>query len=404
MANRPRAILPLPEPRDVYTPGMRSLRIATIFDIPILVHPSWFLLFAGVTGILAIQVFPDELAGRSSLTYFLMAAVSVLLFFVSLIAHELAHSAVARAQNIPVRNITLFIFGGVAQITREARRPIAELALAIAGPLASVAAAALFLFARWLIGAQNDRAVDVVLLWLGLTNIVVAIFNMIPAFPMDGGRAFRSIIWLFTGNQHRATEIAAWIGRAFAWSLMTIGLLAIGGIIGRNNDSLRFFNGPMIIIVGLFLENAARQSLVQARAIRILDRYHASDLMTTDLPVVDRSAPLGALARGVLEINPRITYFVEDQGKLVGILSGYQIAKIPESKWDSLTAGLAMVPSDRLQAFGPGDLASEVLMAMENAELTHTPVVDRGRVVGVVGRDRLLGVLQQAGFLRTAGA
>jgi CBS domain-containing protein len=161
--------------------------------------------------------------------------------------------------------------------------------------------------------------------------------------------------------------------------------------------------GIWFLFIGFFLETTARQNLVQSRAIRALDRYNAEDLMHADPPVVDRDVAVGLLARGVIELNPRICYFVEDNGKLAGILSAYQMLRIPEARWDATTAGHAMIPSNRLHAVKPDRKASEVLMEMEEEDLTHLPVVQDGRVLGVVGRDRLIGVLRQAGFLRTAG-
>jgi CBS domain-containing protein len=218
---------------------------------------------------------------------------------------------------------------------------------------------------------------------------------------MDGGRVFRSLVWLVSGNYHRSTEIAAWTGRGFGWLMIAGGLLFI---IGPGDIPQNGINGIYFMLMGFFLETTARQNMVQSRAIHILDRYNAGDLMLTDPPVVDRDVAVGLLARGVIEINPRICYFVEDHGKLAGILSAYQMLRIPEARWDATTAGQAMVPSATLKAVTKDRKASEVLMEMEEEELTHLPVVENGRVVGVIGRDRLIGVLRQSGFLRTAGA
>jgi len=379
---------------------MKPLRIGSLLGIPILLHPSWFLLLGFVTWLLASSVFPAWLEDRSPALYFVMALGSVALFFASIVAHELAHSVVAKAYRIPVRNITLFIFGGVAQITREAKRPLAELLVAVVGPLMSFVLAIVFLGAWWLAGADEGHALDVTLLWLGITNLALAVFNMIPAFPMDGGRVFRSLVWMVTRNYYRSTEVAAWTGRAFGWAMIAGGILLVFGPGRLIQNPLQ---GLWFMFIGFFLETTARQNLIQARAIRALDQYSASDLMLTDPPVVERDVAVGLLARGVIELNPRICYFVEDHGKLAGILSAYQMLRIPEARWDVTTAGQAMVPSDRLHAVGPDKKASEVLMEMEEDDLTHLPVVKDGRVVGVIGRDRLLGVLRQAGFLRTAG-
>lgn len=381
---------------------MRNIRLGSLLGIPILVNPSWFLLFGLTTWILATEVFPDALSEASAQTHFLMAAASVLLFFASIILHELAHSVVAKAYKIPVRSITLFLFGGVAQITREAARPLGELLMAAAGPLMSFVLGGIFLGIWFVLGAQDTRPIDYVLFWVAWMNFVLGIFNFMPAFPMDGGRVFRSLIWLVTGNYNRATSIAAWTGRGIAWSMMAIGLLAVfyvDVIIAR--DPL---GGGWLILIGLFLENAARQSLLQNRFVRTLQQYHTSDLMTLDPPVVPGSMTVGSLARGVLEINPRVCYFVEENGSLAGIISGYQLREVPEPLWDVTTASQAMVTKDKLRPARKEQLVSEVLLEMETENLLHMPVIEDGRVIGVIARDRILGVLRQAGLISPATA
>jgi len=381
---------------------MRNIRLGSLLGIPILVNPSWFLLFGIVTWVLATQVYPDALTTASASTHFIMAAISVVLFFVSVVLHELAHSVVAKRYKIPVRSITLFVFGGVAQITREATKPLNELLMAVAGPLTSLVLGAGFFGVWFLLGGQATRPVDYVLFWLAWMNVVLGVFNLLPAFPMDGGRVFRSILWLITRNYNRATAIAAWSGRVIAWAMMAFGFL---GVLGLNvliaSDA---FGGAWLILIGLFLENAARQSLVQNRLIRTLQQYNAGDLMVADPPVVEGSMSVAALARGVLEINPRVCYFVENEGKLAGILSGYQMRAIPEPLWDTTRASQAMVPSGKLHATNREQPVSEVLLEMETENLLHMPVVENGRVIGVIARDRILSVLRQAGLITPATA
>lgn len=381
---------------------MRTFRIGSLFGIPILINPGWFLLFVLVTWLLATQVYPDALTTGSRQTHFLMAAASVVLFFVSILIHELAHSIVAKAYRIPVKSITLFIFGGVSQITREATRPLNELLMAAAGPFMSLVLGGVFLGSWYAIGAEDSRAIDYVLFWLAMMNFVLGVFNMVPAFPMDGGRVFRSLIWLVTGNYNRATGIAAWTGRGIAWIMMAVGGMAMLGFnVFIANDA---FGGIWLILIGLFLENAARQSLVQNRLVQTLKNFHAGDLMTADPPAVSGDISVATLAHGVMEINPRACYFVEEDGKLAGIISGYQIAAIPEPLWATTTAAQAMVPSAKLRPTRREQLVSDVLLEMEMEELLHMPVVENGRVIGVIARDRILGVLKQAGLLPNATA
>ncbi len=376
---------------------MKNFKLGTILGIPILISPSFFVLFAVITVILGANFYPEAHAGASAWTYTLMAAVSAPLFFSSIVLHELGHSVVARLYKIPVKSITLFALGGVAHISKDATRPVAELLMAIAGPLASLLIGAAFIGAWFALGAGEDSAVDAVLLGLGGMNVVLAIFNLIPLFPMDGGRVFRSIVWMITGNYHRATSIAAWTGRFMAWGLMGAGVLGMAGMdVYLASDT---FSGLWLLGIGFFLENAARTSLLQNRLIGALNRYTTEELMVKDPPVVEADMSVAALARGVIEINPRVCYFIEDHGKLAGILSAYQMRAIPEPLWDSTTAAQAMVPSEKLRATNPEQRVSDVLVEMESGDLTHMPVVEKGRVVGVIGRDRILGVLHKDGLI-----
>lgn len=376
---------------------LRTFRIGSLAGIPILINPSWFLLFGLTTWLLATQFYPDALETASRRTHYAMALASVVLFFVSIILHELAHSLVARAYRIPVRSITLFLLGGVAQITREAARPFQELLMAAAGPFTSFGLAAVFAGIWFALGANDTRPVDYVLVWLALMNTILGVFNLLPAFPMDGGRVFRSLVWMVTRNYDLATGIAAWTGRAFAFTGIAFGFAALlGKDVWIAEDAM---SGGWLIFLGLFLENAARKSLEQNRLVRELRLYKAEDLMHRDPPVVDGSQTVGSLARGVLDLNPRVVYMVQDHGSLAGILSGYQMREVPAEQWDTVTASQAMVPRSALHAATRELLISDVLLEMETQELLHMPVVENGRVVGIVARDRILGLLRQAGLL-----
>ncbi|MGE0599863.1 MAG: site-2 protease family protein [Dehalococcoidia bacterium] len=374
-----------------------NLRVGSLAGIPILVSPSWFVLFGLATWLLATQFYPDALQEAGRTTHYAMAAASVILFFASIVLHEMAHSLVARAYKIPVKSITLFILGGVAQITREAARPLHELLMAAAGPLTSFVLGGMFFGIWFVLGAENTRPIDFVLVWLALMNLIVAVFNLLPAFPMDGGRVFRSICWMVSGNYNQATSIAAWTGRGFAFAGMAAGLAAVAGqdVVIANNPA----SGAWLIFLGLFLENAARRSLQQNRLVSELRLYKAEDVMSNNLPVVDGGQSVGSLARGVLDLNPRVCYMVEDAGSLAGLISGYEMRGVPETQWDTITARQAMIPSATLRATAREQLVSDVLLEMETENLFHMPVVENGRVVGVIARDRIMKLLVQAGLL-----
>lgn len=377
---------------------MPRIKIASVLGIPIYVDLSWFLLFAFVTWTLASTIYPDLLPRRSERTYLGMAAGSALVFFSSILVHELAHSVVAKYYKIPVKSITLFLLGGVAQITREATTPMRELLMAGAGPLSSLLIGGAFIGSYVAFDVDGDTVHGAMIIWIGLINIVLGVFNMIPAFPMDGGRVFRSLIWLVTKNYYRATRIAGWIGRGFAWVIIGVGALSAFGFDMRvvSDDPIGIM---MFIFIGFWLESAARQGLMQNKLVETLTKYRASDLMIADPPVVDARMSIAALARGVIDINPGVTYFVEEEGVLTGILSGYQMRAVPEPQWETTTAQQAMLPSRRLLAIAPDRLANDILIEMETADLSHLPVVSEGRVLGVVGRDRILRVLQKSGLI-----
>lgn len=247
-----------------------SIYLGKLFGIRFQVNLSWFIIFAVVAIFLATDVFPSSLGGRSQTTYWAMGAVSSLLFFASVLIHELAHSLVSISKGIPVKSITLFIFGGAANITKEADKAEDDLLMAFAGPLSSCVLAGIF----WVLySITYDGAVEISLLcfWLAQINLVLAIFNMLPGFPLDGGRIFRSIIWKVTGNYKRSTEIASHTGR-----LLGV-LLILGGIaIALVQKSL--FSGVWMALIGWFLYDAAASSYKQVNLRSILQKYTVSQI------------------------------------------------------------------------------------------------------------------------------
>ena len=268
---------------------MGNIRIARLLGIPIVVNISWLITLAFVTTMLALRFYPGVIPPSSPYRddlalHWVMAISSGLAFFASIILHELAHSIIALRQGIPVKSITLFIFGGVSQIGGEAKRPLFEFVMAIVGPLTSVVLAAIFAGLWWLAGHSPTKPLSLVLEWLFLMNLVIAIFNMAPGVPMDGGRVLRSIIWGVTGNFYKATRLATIIGRGVGYGLMLLGGLAFLDVLGGYVDP---WSGAWFIILGLFLESSARQSWLQAKALDVLSRSSAADIMNADLETAD---------------------------------------------------------------------------------------------------------------------
>ena len=369
-----------------------SFQIARFFGIPIVVNASWLLTLAFVTTMLALRFYPEVIPPRSphrddEALHWVMALGSGIVFFLSILLHELAHSMVARKQGIPVRSITLFIFGGVSQIGGEAKRPLHEFAMAIIGPLTSLAIAGVFFGAWSVMGRSEEKPFAIVVEWLFFMNLIVAGFNMAPGFPMDGGRVLRALLWGVSGNLHRATRLATLAGRALGYSLMFIGAFAFFGLL-RWIDP---WSGVWFIILGLFLESSARQSWYQARILDTLARYSAEEIMTPDLETAGREERLRYLAnRG----GRRFIFFVSDPDEsVVGVLTEKEVAPVGDDERLTKSAGDVMLRPQDVPVAAPREDGASLLQRMEADAVWHLPVVSEGRVVGVVSKETLLRIL-----------
>jgi Zn-dependent protease len=373
--------------------------------IPIVVNLSWFLTLGFVAMALALWAYPQVFEPNSpyrddKLVHWSMAIASGVVFFASILLHELAHSVVALKQGIPVKNITLFIFGGVSQISGEARRPLHEFVMAIIGPLTSLALAGLFFAAWWAItGFSNTNPVAIVLQWLFFMNLVLAAFNMAPGFPMDGGRVLRAIIWGLSGSSINATRVATLAGRGLGYAMMVVGGLAL---FGTFRDYVSEWGGIWFIVLGMYLENSAKQSWFQAKAVDILGRHFAEDVMQQDLETAGKDERLHYLAsRG----GHRYIFFVTDENeRVVGVLTQREVEAIPEAERGTSTAGEAMRPTSQFPVAMLREDAASMLQRMEQETTWHMPVLSDGRVVGVVNKEDLLRLLARGFFPEAAEA
>jgi len=252
----------------------KAFNLGKLFGIQFRLHFTWFIIFILVTVSL---VYPNY----SQWLYWVAGIIASLLFFASVVAHELAHSLVGRANGIPMESITLFIFGGVAQMTKEATRPGAELKMAAAGPICSLVIGGLFGL-LWFFMSNITEAIALMILWLAVMNGVLAAFNLIPGFPLDGGRVFRSFLWRFTGNYSLSTRIATRVGQGIGYLFMLGGI----SIIFLHPFGLSWFDGLWIVFIGWFLESAASASYRQIRWQEALHNFTASGATTLDCPVV----------------------------------------------------------------------------------------------------------------------
>jgi Zn-dependent protease len=358
-----------------------SLRLARVFGIPVGINYTWFIVFVLVTLSLATGYFPSRYSEWSLPTTLTIGVLTSVLFFASVLVHELAHSVVAIAWGIPVKGITLFIFGGVANIGREPERPLAEFLIAIAGPVTSLLLALGFGIA-WLAGQWLDFTPLAGLgLYLATVNLWLALFNLIPGFPLDGGRVFRSIVWALSGDMDRATHWAATAGR-----LVSVVMMVGGGILFLTGN---WSTGLWLAFIGWFLENAARQSAQQAWVRQSLRGYTAGDF-SSSCKTIDHNTPLDWVVRDHVLPSGENCFLVTDGSEAQGVATLNQIKKVPRQKWAWTPIHQIMTPLSSLQAVNPGEAAFRVLERMLSEGQNLLPVVDGGRFVGFVRQDNLL--------------
>ena len=357
-----------------------SLTLGRIRGIPIGLHLSWFLIFALVTWSLALGYFPLEYEGLDVAAYWVMGAVTSILFFGSVLLHELGHSIVALRNEIPVHSITLFIFGGVARIGREPKAPGVEFRIAIAGPATSLMLAAGF-FVFWQLGRGNPYLAAPAI-WLARINLILAVFNMIPGFPLDGGRVLRSIIWKFTGNFLRSTRIASGAGQLIAFGFIGVGIL----IVLQGN----LFNGLWLAFIGWFLQNAAASSYAQANLSHLLKGVKVSQVMSPECRRISGRLPLDEVVNDLVLQRGERCFFVTEGDRLQGMLTLRDITTKPRDSWDQISTEQAMHPWEKLIQVDPDLELLEALHLMDDANVAQVPVVEGDRLRGVLSRERIV--------------
>lgn len=363
-----------------------SLSLGRVMGIPIRLHPSWFIIFALVTVSLSWQYFPRAYPNWDKVLYWEVGLATSLLFFASVVAHELAHSWFSQRQGIPVRSITLFIFGGVARISREAPLPRQELAMAAAGPISSLVLAGLFALVRWLVGPYNEP-IAALAAWLFNINVILAVFNLIPGFPLDGGRVLRAILWKTMGSYKRATRWASRVGQGVAYSFI------VGGI-GMAFITGNWFGGLWLAFIGWFLENVTTASYRQAMFREALRGLTVREVMAQDCIAVPQELTLNKIVEEHLLPSGRTCLLASDGHQLSGILTLRDIKAIPRDRWEATTLGQAATPIDRLRLARVDDDAVEILDRMDEADINQMPVVDAGNLIGIVTRDNLLRIIR----------
>ncbi len=355
---------------------MGDFRLGSVFGFEIRIDFSWFVIFFLILWSFSAGVFPERVPGRATETYWLMGTVGSLLFFVSLLAHELSHSLVARSKGIPVEGITLFIFGGMARTRLEAEDPEDEFVIAGVGPLSSFVIGALFGVAWWIGGALGaSPVVTEVARYLAFVNVILAVFNLLPGFPLDGGRLFRAIVWKLTGDLTRATRTATAGGQWLAYALMAFGALQLfaGAALG----------GLWMIFIGWFLRNAAVMSYRQHVIGSLLENVAAREIMTPDPDTVAADLSLRELVDEHFLRKRHQAFPVVDDGRTVGLITLQHVKEVPRSEWPTRTVRQTMRGTEGI-VVGPRDGVSKALEAMQDSGERRVLVMHEGRLDGLI--------------------
>lgn len=377
-----------------------SLRLGKILGITIQLHFSWFIIFALFTYSFAVSFLEDH-----SLWVRVAAGLfTSLLLFGSVLAHELAHSLVAIRNGIQVKSITLFILGGVAQITREAARPKTELLIALAGPLCSLLLAGIFGLIWFLVWGSSqqeitfDNTLDNPVFWLAWINLILALFNLIPGFPLDGGRVLRAIVWQSTGNYRRASRIASLAGRGVAYLFIGAGITMV--VVNMFDGDQNPFGGIWLAFIGLFLHYTATASYRQVELREAVRGLTARSVMDTHYVAVPPSLNLRALVQSYVALTGRRDFVVAEERRLQGMLTFDSIESVPQSRWDTTRVGDVMVPADKVISADPEEEALSVLERMDEHSINEMPVVKDRVVLGIIVRQKLLQFMRLRSGLR----
>lgn len=367
-----------------------QIKFGRIAGIEIGLHYSWFII-----AILIVLSLKDQFRTvNPDWTPALMwgiALVTAVLFFVALLLHELAHSLVAKSRGLKVRAITLFALGGVSQIESEANDAKSEFWIAIVGPLTSLAIGAACLGIERLAfpGAASEPAspVAALLMWLGRINIVLAVFNMIPGYPLDGGRVLRSLIWWVSHSQERATKWASYTGQAVAFLFILYGLF--GFFTGRN-----YQGGLWLAFIGWFLLDASRGSYVQMEIMSGLRGRRVADIMERDCALVEGHISLQDFVDEYILRKGQRCFLVLQNNSLVGLITPNEVKKVDRSEWAQNSVQSVMIPLKKLHVVSPDTSAVRALELLTQQDVNQVPVVSDGHLVGIFSRGQVIRYLQ----------
>lgn len=375
-----------------------GFRIGKIAGITIRIDWSWLLILLLITWNLS-TAFSDYRAEWTPGERWGLALIAALLFFVSLLAHEMAHSLVARARGVPVRNITLFLFGGVSNIERDPDSPESEFQITVVGPITSFVIGVVLLVIANVIAAPDAMVAEdmiselsplaLIVYWLGSVNVLLAVFNLIPGFPLDGGRLLRSALWRATGDLTRATRWASWTGQAIAWLMITAGIaMAFGARIPFFGSG--FGNGLWLAFIGWFLNMAAIQSYQRIVINDVLEDVTVAQMMRANPPVVAGDITVSDLVHKYVMGTDDHAFPVVDEGRLVGLVTLEDVRRVQRSDWEQTLVSAIMTPADDLITTHPDEPAEEAWEKLTRRDVRQLPVVRGAEVVGVLRRSDII--------------
>lgn len=354
--------------------------------VDLAIHPSWLVIAFLITYSLAVAQFPDQYPGWSGGLYWLVASATAFLFFASVLAHELSHALVARRFGLRVQGITLFIFGGTTSIDSDSRSPREEALIALAGPAMSILLGAAFIGLEAVI---DQPQVAALVRWLGVINLVLGVFNLIPGFPMDGGRVLRALLWRLRGDRLVATRNAALVGRMLAYLLIALGVL---WALSPNG----LFAGLWLALIGWFLSNAAEATVAQVGVERSLSGVRVRDAMDTDPPSVSPNEPVADLvSERMLRGEDRSFLVRHDDGGLAGIVTLGDVRRLPRDDWAAARVTDIMTRFTDLAVIGPDEPLAEALRVVQERDVGQLPVIVEGRdPIGLVTRRGILRLIE----------
>jgi len=373
------------------------IKLGRIFGIELGLHYSWLLVALLITASLASQFHYNHPRWGVGVIWG-SALITSLLFFACLFAHELSHAVVARSRKLPVRSITLFALGGVTQVEAESPNASTEFWIGIAGPITSWVLGFILLATAFSIGwAPHSTPPSpslAILVWLGYINIALGVFNMLPGFPLDGGRVLRALVWRITGDLRRATRLATRVGQAAALTLILYGILQFFSGAG--------LGGLWLTFVGSFLLQAAGATQLQSEATVLLKDLRAEELMSRDCVSLAGEITVQQFVHDYLLRTARRCFVVTEQTQMVGIITPGDIRSVDRARWPVTPIRLVMRPMENVCVISPETSVLKVIELMAREDVNQLPVISNRQVVGFVSRDTILQVLHTRAALKTA--